>query len=81
MVFSQVFRGAHYYRVDFESDSEIVESVKEIPGRKWNADKRFWGVPARSETDLFDFASKWKFRLKFEEGNDYANNPHLAVRK
>lgn len=66
-----------YYAIAFEYDANIVEAVKSLPGRKWNNETKVWGVPSQYETEVLNFAKKYRFFLDFE-GSNYANNIHLA---
>jgi cold shock CspA family protein len=66
-----------YFSIEFEYDPNLVEKVKTIPGRKWNGDTKFWGVPSSNETEVLAFAKDNRFFLDFE-GSNYANNTHLA---
>jgi hypothetical protein len=67
-------RGREIWNPNFK---HLVESVKNIPGRKWNADEGHWGVPAKYEEHVINFAKEERFFLDFE-GSNYKNNPHLA---
>ena len=66
-----------YFKIDFEYNSNLVDAVKRIPGRKYNHQERHWGVPSRYLNDVRKFAEDYRFFLDFE-GSNYANNPHLA---
>jgi cold shock CspA family protein len=67
-----------YYKFEFPYNATIVEKIRKIPGRKWNKEERFWGVPANSKEAVQNFAKENRFRFEFE-GNKYENNAHLAV--
>jgi cold shock CspA family protein len=66
-----------YFSIEFEYNPNLVEKVKQIPGRKWNPETKFWGVPAKYEKEILDFAKENRFYLDFE-GSNYANNLHLV---
>lgn len=66
-----------YFAITFEYAPHIVEAVKLLPGRKWNNEKKVWGVPSQHEIEVLNFAKEQRFFLDFE-GNNYANNTHLA---
>lgn len=55
----------------------LKEEVKKLPGRKWNPEKKHWGVPAQYEKQVQDFAEKHRFYIH-DEGSNYRNNVHLA---
>ena len=69
-------RGTYQY-VPNTSFERIKESVKELPGRKWNAEKQHWGVPSKYEEQVLNFAQENRFFINFE-GSNYKNNSHLA---
>jgi cold shock CspA family protein len=56
---------------------KLLEAVKQIPGRKYNAQKEHWGVPASQEQEVKKFAIQHRLFFKLE-GSNFANNPHLA---
>jgi len=66
-----------YFAITFEYDANLVEAVKSLPGRKWNNETKVWGVPSQYETEVLNFAKKYRFFLDFE-GSNYSNNIHLA---
>lgn len=33
------------YEIRFSYDATLVSMIKEVPGRRWNADKKYWTVP------------------------------------
>ncbi|MCB9352084.1 MAG: cold shock domain-containing protein [Lewinellaceae bacterium] len=73
-------KGRHYFGISFDYDEGLVEEVRKLPGRKWNKEEKIWGVPSRYEKEVIAFAREHQFLLDFE-GNDYDNNPHLAVQQ
>ena len=40
-----VIQNKDVYELRFPYDSSLVEAVRNIPGRRWNADKKFWTLP------------------------------------
>lgn len=56
---------------------ELKETVKLLPGRKWNKENEHWGIPSRYEDEVLKFAKECRFYLDFE-GSNYENNTHLA---
>jgi cold shock CspA family protein len=66
-----------YYAFSFEYDPNLVVAVKSLPGIKWNNETKVWGVPSQYETEVLNFAKKYRFFLDFE-GSNYTNNIHLA---
>lgn len=62
---------------EFNPDFErLKEAAKKLPGRKWNAEKGHWGVPAQYEQVVLDFARSNGAYLDFGE-NKYVTNAHL----
>jgi len=66
-----------YYAITFEYDPDLVEAIRALPGRKWNIETKVWGVLSQYETEVLNFAKKYRFFLDFE-GSKYTNNIHLA---
>ena len=66
-----------YFQVEFDYSPNIVESIRKIPGRRYNADGRFWTVPYTQKEQLFEFAISHKFSISLTNGNHYSNNTHL----
>ena len=46
--------GADALEVRFPFDRELVEVVKSLPKRRWNAAERFWSVPANDSVAVVD---------------------------
>ncbi|MCG8332542.1 MAG: hypothetical protein MI974_32955 [Chitinophagales bacterium] len=69
--------GKFYFKIKFEYNERLVEEVRRLPGRKWNENQLFWGVPSRSEEEVLEFARRNRFFLDIE-GSNYANNTHFA---
>jgi len=67
----------YYYCIQFDYDPDLVEKVRIIPGRKYNKEKRHWGVPSKYTSEVLQFAKDNRFFLNFE-GSNYSNNVHLA---
>lgn len=50
------------FKIQFPYSERAVSSVKEFPGRKWHADKKYWSIPIdsrlqsglKNERDVFD---------------------------
>ncbi|MEI7491319.1 MAG: cold shock domain-containing protein [Bacteroidota bacterium] len=74
----------YYYAIQFNTGEgnfvEIKEKVKELPGSKWNPDKKHWGVPSKYKEQVLKFARDNRFFVDIEGGN-YRNNVHLAKLK
>lgn len=74
------WRGGSSRFVPNENFELLKEEVKKLPGRKWNADEKHWGIPSKYEEQVLQFARENRFFLDFE-GSNYANNTHLAELK
>lgn len=55
----------------------LKEEVKKLPGRKWNPENEHWGVPAKYEVEVLNFAREHRFYIH-DEGSNYKNNNHLV---
>lgn len=71
----------YFYKIDFEFDLEIVNSVKKITGSKYYADARFWGAPLTSFNELKEFADVHSFFIELNDGQHYSNNLHLLYNR
>jgi cold shock CspA family protein len=71
------FGDKFYFAISFEYNSNLVDAVKSLPGKKWNDETKVWGVPSQYETEVLNFAIKYRFFLDFE-GSKYTNNIHLS---
>ncbi len=69
--------GKSYFKIEFDYDEHLVQEIRKLPGRKWNKEELFWGVPSRSEKEVLEFARQNRFFLDFE-GSNYENNTHFA---
>ncbi|MGH1383689.1 cold shock domain-containing protein [Kordia sp.] len=56
----------------------LKDDVKKITGRKWNPDKKHWGVPSSSESEVFEFAKRYRFFIDLGNKKHYDNNTHLV---
>lgn len=71
------FGDKFYFAISFEYNTNLVDAVKSLPGKKWNDETKVWGVPSQYETEVLNFAIKYRFFLDFE-GSKYTNNIHLS---
>lgn len=67
----------YYFKITFEYDENIVNDIKNIPGRKYNQVEKFGGVPLRSQKEVIDFGKKHNFLIKLNDGNYFQDNVHL----
>lgn len=56
----------------------LKEDVKKITGRKWNSEKKYWGVPSSSSKEVFEFAKRHRFFIDLGDRKHYDNNTHLV---
>ena len=64
--------------IRFPYDARIVESIKKIPRRKFNSEKKYWGVPLSSQKEVLEFAEEYQFFIDLGNGKHYDNNHHLV---
>lgn len=71
----------YYFKITFEYDENIVNDIKNIPGRKYNQVEKFWGAPLKSQKEVIDFGKKYNFVIKLNDGNYIQDNSHLLKSK
>lgn len=67
------FMGYHTETVVNTSFHTIVDAIRSINGRKWNAEKKYWEVPTDAKDRLFDIAKEYGLSI---EGT---NNTHMKT--
>lgn len=68
----------YYFIIEFDYDSDLVNAVKNIPGRKFDSNSKNWTAPSSSEQAVISFIRSNRFF--YDAGsNNFSNNPHLAV--
>lgn len=75
--FSKFISEGERYQKWNQNFTNLVESVKKLPGRKWDPELGHWTVPLRYQAQVLEFAAQERFFLDFE-GSTYINNPHLV---
>lgn len=55
--------GAAAFQVRFPFDRSLVDLVKTLPSRRWNASERFWSVPERHVVELVELLEPHSFRF------------------
>ncbi|NPD85435.1 hypothetical protein HNS38_11725 [Lentimicrobium sp. L6] len=66
-----------YYSIEFGYNPSIIEKVKLLPDKRYNAVSKTWQVPITHENKVKEFATENRFFLDFG-GSAYANNTHFA---
>ena len=56
------------------SFNEILNAIKNIPGRKWDPNNSCWKIPLHEKDALFEIATK--YGLKISGGNNYHMNKY-----
>lgn len=64
------------WEISFRYDSQLVNEVKKLPGRKYNPQKRRWYVPSVNEKEVINFAQNNDFLII--KNNSTGDNEHLA---
>ncbi len=67
-----------YFTVEFEYDSDLVEKIKMIPGRRYDTNNKIWIIPLTSEEQVIKFGRDNDFFFSYGN-NNYSNNTHLAI--
>jgi len=68
-----------YFKVEFPYDANIVEDIKSIRKRRYNNEKRFWGIALSERDAVFRLAKKHNFILNLNNERSYVeNNNHIA---
>jgi len=72
-----------YYAIEISTKNNnfnyLKEEVKKIPGRKWNKEKKHWGVPSRHQDEVYEFAKKHRFAFDLPDKKHKTNNLHLVT--
>lgn len=55
--------GVGNFEVRFDFDRELVDRIKLLPTRRWNAAERFWSVPEQDVVQLVDLLHPARFRF------------------
>ena len=71
----QVVQYNDEYRISFPYDYEIKELVKEVPGRKWNKDGKYWSIPLNH---LGMFVNRFK-GTEFEDSIVIKSNENINI--
>lgn len=62
-----------YFELSFSYSPSIIEKVKEIPGRRWDSQKRLWLVPKAAKAALEEFAKKNQFKFHVDQPDPAVN--------
>lgn len=68
-----VQQSGNVYNIKFKYDQEIIDIVKQIPGRRWEPDLKIWTIP----TDKLGFLLAQFKATKFENDIKIESNEHL----
>lgn len=74
-----VTQNGENYEIRFPYDPQVVSMVKEVPGRRWNPDNKFWSIPlARLGFLIAQFkGTKYEPMLKIESKEDINVNASI----
>ncbi|MBW8683537.1 cold shock domain-containing protein [Chitinophaga rhizophila] len=76
-IFKQQNGNNTFFVIEFDYDSNLVNEVKNIPGRRYDSNTKKWIIPSSSEGQVLSFGKKNRFFFNYG-ANNYSNNPHLA---
>ncbi|WP_157472187.1 S1 domain-containing protein [Neolewinella persica] len=79
-LFKVHFGHSYYWALQVPYGDVVIDDVKNLPGRKWNPDKKHWGVLKKHEALVLSLARANRFFIDIE-GSNYTNNTHLANAK
>ncbi len=79
-LFKVHFGHSYYWALQVTYGDTVIDDVKKLPGRKWNPDKKHWGVLKKHEALVLSLARANRFFIDIE-GSNYTNNTHLANAK
>lgn len=63
--------------ISFDYDSELVDQVKKLPGRRYDAETKCWSLPINCKEAAINFGKEFRFFID-NDGSHYRNNSHLA---
>lgn len=66
------------YNVSFNYDAELVDAIRDIPGRRWDKTNMLWVIPGSSKDSLMQFATTYDFLFDGPSGDLYQDNKHLV---
>ena len=72
--------GVSIFEISFNYDAYLVEKVRRLPQRRWNAAAKSWIVPGQFDKEVLEFARSNSFFIDLD-GSNYKNNIHLATFK
>lgn len=72
-----IIKAGDFYRIIFDYNPILVESVRALPDRRWDPNEKEWLVPIVNKEAVHEFAKTHRFFID-EEGRNYANNTHLV---
>lgn len=55
------------FEIRFNYSPQLIERIKQLPGRRWDYDKKIWTVPTASRKDVVEFAKKNQFNFHVEK--------------
>lgn len=63
--------------ISHETFYKLRNAVKRMSLARWDELNHYWRVPSRFESEVLNFAKEYRLYLDYE-GDEYANNVHLA---
>ena len=55
------------FEIRFNYSPQLIERIKQLPGRRWDYDKKIWTVPTASRKDVVEFAKKNQFNFHVDK--------------
>ena len=66
-----------HFIIEFDYDKDLVEAVKQLPGRRYNPNGKYWTVPSIYEEEVISFARRCRFFINLPDGDHNTNNTHF----
>lgn len=67
-----------YYEVSFRFHPKLVDSIKQVPGSRYNGSKKIWTVPAAYQAQLEQFARRAKYFTEVVWGQPQLTEEDIA---
>ena len=77
----QFGNNSFFFKINFAYNIELVRAVRQLPGARFNREKRYWGVPSRYENEVIEFANKYEFSIIAFFNPNYINKSSIEFNR